>query len=460
MSVINIDYKNFINGESQSDLIADKGFSPATTQINLTKTRGMFYFNESPTDRGGATLTGNIIASCPDPAYSGNDRYYIDDEGAFYLIDSVTFTQKQAGAGSYTYQLGTTDLIPFRGNFYFTSQSTIGTFDNNMAIINEEWWSGLNNLYRHPMEVIEGELFIGNLNLIYYYDGTSTGTAFTLPTGVNVTSLRKHTDGRTLLAFTGSTADFSHIRNGQGKVYYCDPISRDWIREVDIEAQVEGTRSVGGIIYTTYGNIVGYFNGKGLEFLKKLDYSTTTYSQCMDNMEDVLLIRDGLYVKAFGNLGNGRVWWNCFYNETNSNHINNIAYKGDNKLLIAFQGASAGTGLLQEIDYDNAGVIGKFISNKIRFGQKVHIDKIEIVHDITNNAGTTQFEVHQKDLQGNINNAYGHSGLIATPTYVSQNVDETRIDCDIKESIFQLGIVPITDDIGFKEIRIYYEPIR
>jgi hypothetical protein len=102
---------SFISGESSSPDLSDGGFSPDSFGINLSKTKGMLYFTESPTERAGVTLTGNIVASCVDPALTGNDAYYIADDGSFYTYNGTTFTDKRAAAANYTYQLGSTDML-------------------------------------------------------------------------------------------------------------------------------------------------------------------------------------------------------------------------------------------------------------------------------------------------------------------------------------------------------------
>lgn len=445
---------DFIRGESSSDYIADGGFSPDSYGLNLTKEPGILYFIESSTDRGGATLTGNIIASCPDPQTTGNDAYFIDDEGAFYRLNGATLTKGFTGAN--TYQLGTSDLKPFNdANFYATSTTAVAQFDNNLGTVTENWWTGLTSGFRHPLEVVEKELFIADKNVIYYWDGTTSGTAFTLPVQQNVTSLRKHPDGKTLLAFTGGTADFSHTRNGAGKVYYCQPTLRGssiegWSREVELESQVEGTIVVGGVVFATWGKNLGYFDGNGLVWLKRLETSGTTYSQSMANNEDILLFRDGINVKAYGNLGAGNVFWNCFRNTTNTNHITNIHYKGDNKVLYSFQGASAGTGLLQEVDYDNAGTVGNFYSNRYFTPEERVYRFIDILHTVTNSGGASEFGVKYRDLDDNESNIIS-DGVIS---YLNQTVSRTQKAMNVRSNAFQLVLQGSTDDIGYKQIRI------
>lgn len=451
METLDISAKDFIAGESQSDAIADAGFSPLSYGLNLTRRLGVLHFLGTSTDRGGATLTDDIVAICRDPAISGNDIYAVDDAANIYTLSGATFTKRQTGAQ--TYQLGTTDLVTFQSNFYVTSQLTVGQFDNNATNFTENWWTGLTSGYRHPLEVVEDELFIADKNVIYYWNGTSSGVAFTLPQDQNVTSMRRHTDGRTLLAFTGGTADFSHTRPNSGRVYYCNPTIRDWEREIELSAQVEGTRVVGGVIFCTWGKRFGYFDGNGLIFLKKLETSETTYSHSMSNMEDILLVRDGTYVLAYGDIEAGRKWWRVASFPTLLG-ITCVFGKGDNKFLTAYTSSAGSVETLTELDLDDVGSGGQFYSRVINFPRQVKIRKIVLFHDPTNDSGTTWFTVTYRDtLQ--VSESDLKEFLITNLSVV-----RSSIECDLTTDMFQVKLTLNNDDIGFRLIRIYYEPIE
>lgn len=448
MAILEINKNNFLSGESSADFASDKGFSPDSRGLNLINKRGSLALNAVATDRGGAVLTGNIIASANDANFLGNDKYFIDDEGAFYTLNGTTFTKRQTASGTFT--LGTSDLIQFKLVTYATSNGAVYEMTGSNLATLQNWWDGLNTNVRHPMEIVEDELFIADQNIIYFWNGTSSGTAFTLPTQSRVTTLRKHPDGRTLLAFTSKTDDFSHTQNQNASVYYCDPNLRDWTREVKLESQVEGSHVNGGVVYVTYGKNFGFFDGNGLQPLKRLNTSGTTYSHNIISFEDIVMFRDGLHVRAFGDLGAGNIFWSAFYNETNTNNINCLSYKGDNVLLIAFQGATAGTGLLQEQDYDSIGTTGRFYSNRIDFGQEVHISRIDLLHDAT--TAITRFILYSRDLTDTENIIEDKtSGGITT---------KIRIQTDIKIDIFQLFLSPQNDDLRFYAIRIHYDPIK
>lgn len=450
MAISVINSNEFLKGESSADWAPDGGFSPSSYGLNLIKTRGLLYFSEGPTARGGATLTGNPIAFCVDPALTGNDAYFIDDEGAYYTYNGTTLTKRQTGV--YEYQLGSSDLIPFGGNFYATSKTTVAQFNNDIGTLTEDWWSGLNGSYRHPLEVIEDELFIANLNVVYFYNGSSSGTAVTLPTGMNVTSLRKHTDGRTLLAFCGTTADFSHTRNGSGRVYYIDPNLRDWTREVVLPEQVEGTRVVGGVIFCTYGDQLGYFDGNGLNFLKKLGTSATTYSQSLSNMEEILIVRDGINCLAFGDLGRGKVWWNLSRPLFSGSLINCPFYKGNSVMLFGNVNGTAGE--LTEVDFKNTGVDGVFYSNRMPMATENIVRRVELLHTPSNSSGATIYDVGSRDELTDTTTTFH------TFSETNETISYRRIEANIRTQVFQLVIDPSTYSLGYKMMRIYHEPIE
>jgi len=452
LTILNAD--TFILGEGESNAIADRGFSTLTKDVNLTKERGVLYFNETETDRGGATLTGNVIASTYDASFLGNDVYLLDDDGAFYTLNGSTLTKRQTDSTN-SYVIGTSEIEQFRGNLYATSTDIARLTGSDLTALDHDWWTNtrshaaLESSYRHPLETVEDTLYIADKNKIHTWDDSTTVyNAMSLPTSVNITSLRRHPDGQHLIAFCGVTANYSHTGGGGGLIYIIDTVNLEWIREIKIEAQIEGSTNVGGVIYVTYGDKLGYFNGDGITYLKTLN-SATTYSHNLGSMEDMLLVRDGTDILAYGDLGKGKVFWRIASNRTNSQAINNFIYKGENKLLLAYSDGSGG-GLLKEIDYDNAGIYGELVTNKIDFGSKVWIRKIVILHTETNGAGTSAFNVFSLDSEGD-------STTIRNVSYSSKTVTETRIDTNIYTDYFQLKITGSNDDIGYRRVVVFYE---
>ncbi|MCK4500872.1 hypothetical protein KAU11_10255 [Candidatus Babeliales bacterium] len=451
MKIATIDAKQFRLGESPTEHEAERGFSPETYGLNLLKEKGMMYPSGSKTDIGSTTLLGKVIAKAKDTSYLGNDQYFLDDEGNFYTYDG-TFTKRQTDSVK-TYQLGTSDMIQFQGNTFATSTDDIAMLtSSDLTSIDHDWWSitkahGTMDIgVRHPLEVVEDHLYIGDGNYIHTYDGTTTGyQTIVLPQGVNVISLRKGSDGRSLLAFCGETANYSHSLGLSGKVYYIDTVTFAFIKEVKLESQVEGTINHEGAVMCTWGKNFGYFDGTGLVWMRDL-VSDTTYSHNLESMEDTLLIRDSKYVVAYGDLGKGKVFWKMYIA---GDSVDVIAYLGSGKVAIGY--LSGSTDYLKYFDINEVGSVGYFFSNPITLPGKVWIRRIEIEHDKTT-AVWNEFPVNYKaDDAGSAN--------ITNVSYLSSQtgISRTRLDVNILASIFAVGIQWYNGSLGMRKISIYYE---
>lgn len=446
MGVIEINHKDFLAGEAQWDYL-DGGFSPDSNSLNLFLKPGVLNFGLSQNDRGGATLVGNIIASAYDKNFAGNDSYHVDDQGNFYTLSAATLTKRQTVVAD-TFSLGTSDMIQFRGNTYATGAGRITQLTaSNLTGVDSSWWTGLTTNVRHPMEVLEDKLYIGDLNTVLFFDGTTSGTAVTLPPDCNITSLRRHPDGRHLIAFTGLTQNASHTSGNPGKVYIINKETLQWEREILTDNQIEGSRNVGGIIYCTFGKKLGYFTGSGVKFLKQLKTSGTTYSQSIGNFEDFLIIRDGTNALAFGDLGNGKKSWHNFFQGAT---INNLFYKGNGAILIGTASAT-----LIELDFATAGVSGAFFTRRYLFPSEVKIRRIVFTHDAKPQGSIKQFTVSSRDADDLVTTiraiSYGTEG---TPS-------RTRIDgIDLTTDLFQMKVAPSSGLLGIKLIRIYYDTVN
>lgn len=457
MEVLTIGPQDFIKGESSADWVSDRGFSPSSFGLNLTKKRGVLQMIESPTDIGGATLTGNVITATYDRTLSGNDVYLGDANGAFYTLSSAGVLTKRQTVAADTFTLGTSEMLGFSTSFgspftYATSDSRVIQFTGQNLVTaapTTDFWTGLNTGVRHPLERVEDRLYIGDANLIHAWDGTtSTASWVVLPSDVNITSLRKHPDGKNLIAFCGVSQNYSHTRGGGGRIYIVDLTLRDWVREIDTEVQVEGSRLVGGVVYCTFGANVGYFDGDGIILLKRLSDSATTYSHNLGNMEDILTVRDGRHIRCFGDLGAGRVWWRSALTvNTTDDPINCHIYRGDNKLLIAYRDTSADP-FLKQVDFDNSSAsIGIFFSNRYIFPREVIVRRIEVVHK--NGVGTYAFT--NNDLKDTV---VSLSDTITT----SGTETKTRRNMNVKLDAIQWRMGEGPGEI--KQIRIFYDYVR
>jgi len=353
-------------------------------------------------------------------------------------------------------------MVKYKGSVYGTSTQDIALLTGgDLTAIDHDWWSntrghGATQLgYRHPLEIVEDTLYIGDQNNIHTWDGTtSVANAMTLPEGVNIVSLRKHPNGQNLLAFCGETANFIHTRSGGGVLYVIDTVNLEFIREIKLEAQVEGTINVGGVIYVTYGNKVGYFNGDGITPLRELTGNqNTTYSGQLGSAEGVLLIRDGKDVLAYGDLGQGNVWWRAYRTSANGGTaVTAIGYKGSNELIVGYISSLAAQ-TLDIVNIRSTGTAGGFYSNQYLAGQHIAIRRIEVDHTETPVSGTHAFIAELLDSAGN-------SKYSATTTYTNTPSQHTSLYLDAFLRGIQLKLTPSSGAMGFREIRIYGESIE
>lgn len=457
--ILTIDFKNFTLGESKSARIADRGFSPESYGVNFYAEQGTMYFAGGDTDLS-TNLEDNPICFATDPDYLGQDAYVVGDAGKFYTLDGTTLTKRQTDSGR-TYQIGASDAVKFLGDLYVTSKTDIAKLTGStLSSIDATWWSAtrahgvLQSSYRHPLEVVEDTLYIGDKNELHTWDGTtSVDAALTLPYYINIISLRKHPDGRHLIAFCGVTANYSHVRNGGGKIYIIDTVNLEWVREIDIESQIEGSRNVGGVVYVTYGDKLGYFNGDGIAWVRDLAAGSVTYSHQMSNAEDTLLIRDGQDVLAYGDLGQGKVWWRPYRTQAASGTVfTALGYKGADTILTGYQNGSA-VSKLYSVELNTAGLGGVFYSNHYQLGSHVAIRRIEIDHTLTPASGTHAMFLQVKDMSGTVL----YSGTIS---YTNDPKQTSRVDLDAFAYDVQIQIYPTNGSMGFRQIRIYGESIE
>lgn len=448
MQTITIKAKHFASGESTFDYGDDHGFSYESGPLNLLVHPGWVYSQGGNGDISGGILTDNPIASAVDPTYLGNDLYILGDGGKFYTLNTTTLSLKQTVAAD-TFAIGTSDLLPFKGNIYATSTSRVIQLTSNFAAVDSSWWTGLDSTSRHPLERVEDKMYIGNLNVIEIFDGTNTsGTgagSITLPTNVNITSLRRHPDGKTLIAFCGQTIDYSHTRPNGGLVYLVDTNLKQWTREIQTNSQVEGSRLVEGVVYTTYGANVGYFTGSGIKFLKKLQTSTVLYSNQLSNIEGILLVCDGLNVKAFGSIGLGKVWWTIGAGNATLKMVGN---QGNGNFVFGFA-----TNTLYQLNTASVGTSGgPFYTNRYQFGQEVMIRRIVIVHTATV-AGTNRFIFYSRDTENT-------SSAMVDKTYSTAGIVRTTIETNTRSDFFQGVFSWQNGAMGLKEIVVYFDPIE
>jgi hypothetical protein len=228
-------------------------------------------------------------------------------------------------------------------------------------------------------------------------------------------------------------------------MFIIDTVNFEFEREIDIDAQVEGSVNVGGVIYVTYGQNLGYFNGDGITFLRKLGpNSNPTYTHNLANKEGVLLVRDESAVLAYGNLGKGNVFWYP-YKAAASNIISSIYYYGNNKVLTSSSGQK-----LDYLDFSLVSGAASWDSNFYSFPGKVWIRKIEPEMDtMASGSDLTFYSLDQNNnATQQLTMTYAADGAIA---------EKTRM-CNILTSLFKLRVTFAAGNTkGLRKVTVFYE---
>jgi len=439
-------------GVSLNNDHANAGYSPEERGHNLEYSQGaILYPQPAPVDLS-ANVTGNIIAFENDPNFLGNDAYAVDASGAFYTIDGTTVTKRQTDSTN-SYAYGTTDMKYFRGALYATTtQEVVQLQGSDLSTIDDDFWTdtesrtALQNFYRHPLEVVEDTLYIADKNMIHTWDATdSVYAAMSLPDSFNITSLRVHTDGRHLMAFCSETVNYSHTQKARAKIYLIDTVTLEFIREIDVDDQTEGTINAGGVTYVTYGKNFGYFNGDGYTFLRKLNTLEPTYNHGLASKDGIVLIRERPAILAYGDIGTGQnVFWYPFFNTVNGNSLGAIGNQGDNRVL-----ASYTSNKLAQIDFDLVNGTTAWKSNPISFSGKVWIRKIVIETEPLASGSDHDFYMVNKN---------GTQTLLFSMTYSEDGaISEKTKMVNIYTDLIWFKWDWIATPKGVKKITIFYE---
>lgn len=332
---IRIDASDFIKGMSTSTEISDGGFAP-TSIVNPIITPGVLYGPGTITDKS-TNVTGRFIASCEDfAASSADDRYFVDDEGAYYSWNGTTITKEVTDANTTVYIDGRTDLAPYQGNFYATVTTDV-TLWNGAATLDNDWWTNtksktaLSTGVPHPLLVFENILWIGDGQYLHNVNNTTAN--------YNVLQLESNEVIQALGIDPGSGLMLISVSVGQNasttqfktnKVLIYDGYSNKPRRSVIVDERISAFYSVGGVTYVTYGKNLGYWNGSGITFLRKLSdvsYSNTSLPtrHRMTNIDNTLYVADGQYLLAFGEILKGqKVFYYLMNNNTDMSLITHL----------------------------------------------------------------------------------------------------------------------------------------
>ena len=465
MARITIDKTQFFAGERSEDFIDDGGYSADSRGVNPTIRKGMIHGVDTLDDSIDSTPDGETIASCKDEELLGHDLMTLDDVGKLYSINGTTKAEiADAGTANGSWSDGTSDLIPFRGDLFATTTREVVRFSgSNYASVDHDWWTNtrshgaLENSYRHPMEVVEGVLYIADKDNLHLWDGTnSQENAMTLPGDCNITAMVKHPNGRYLIVFTAGTANFAGTQNSQIIAYVIDTVSLEFIQEVPLNEQVGAAKVNKGIVYVRYGHEnmkFGFFDGSAVQLIRQLptdgNESLAGYKHTMQLWKEFLLITTDDHVYAYGEINPGQnAFWKAYTREGDCLYCD--ALDNDHILI---QHEDGGDEPMIRRDLSVAGGGMSFQTGKITLPYEAMITKITFEHEEYSGSGTFGFDVYQittDDERIQIGDVlYNNLGNKVRRTSIYPNVFvDTNMDLEINHS---------NDILGFSKIVIEYE---
>jgi len=373
-------------GMSSSGNISDGAFSDETSAINPLIEQGVLYAPPTPVDADTDTrLTGGIIASSPDMnVLAPTNRLIVADNGTAYRYNGTNLTAAAINLTvSETWTKGLTDIIIFEGEAYVSSRAKLTRWENNNTIDAGASWpyAFSSGTSPHVGLVYEKSMYWSDKNVLLKQDtvgdGVAPTTVLTLSADQVITALGIDPGSGRMLIATSTALDVSNTLAKVNRLSWYDGNSTKPDKVVIIEDMITAFHTVGGTIFVGYGQNLGYINGSGISFLRKLknvslNNEQLPYKHNMASNNNILYVLDGLQVLAYGEVITGRkIFWYAFKNNANTNKPTALFFAGSNKLGIAYA-----TTKFVTIDISSSAIDGfgtTFVSNVYNFPRPIFL---------------------------------------------------------------------------------------
>ncbi len=337
--------EDFVKGMSTSPDISDGGFSNETDNVNLTFSPGLIYAPAAGVDSDTDTrLTGNIIASSPDmELIAANNRLLVGDNDTYYKYNGTKIiAAPYTGGTASTTSAGFTDIITYRGEAYVSCKERIKRWQSNNTIT--DLGSFTTATVPHPMIVYENNFYAADANLLLQATAVNTmpTTILTLDVNQVIMAIGIDPGSGLMLISTTSTTDTSGTLPAINKLLWYDGNSQKVTKAVLIEDCIYGFHTVGGTTFVGFGKNIGYINGSGISFLRKLKNVTNIqaelpYKHHFSHIANTLYVLDGKQILAFGEILPGaKKFYYAFNNNVNTNKYISIGDGGGGKLVFSF----------------------------------------------------------------------------------------------------------------------------
>lgn len=303
--------QDMIKGLSSSDFINDGGFSSVCQASNIWKTPGLLYGAPPITD-GTGDLTDDLIASS---SYSNTNatpiRAFVGNEGNYYSTNATALVLKQTDSTNPTlYKKGFTDMVSYgvNGDIFTTNEKCVVQWNEGTTFDVTFFTFTTQTSVPHPALVFENNVYYGDKNLLHRQ--TAVGVVPTVvlelsPEQTIVTLAADPGTGRMLIS-TVEGLNASDTVNKIARVHYYDGLSNKPIKTIIVDEMITAFRPVGATLFIGYGQNLGYWNGGGIKFLRKLDVTLTQsqipYKHNLTNFGHILCVVEGAKILAYGDI--------------------------------------------------------------------------------------------------------------------------------------------------------------
>lgn len=461
---IEFGWQDFVAGATTSNETADGGFTPSSQHINTVVYPGLVYSSPNGTNQS-TNLTDTLIASCE---YESNttptyDHLYVDDTGGYYRQSGQTITKDYSGAQTSRYTTGITDMVAYDTDAFVTLTNDVSKYAPNSSL-DEDWWTNtmaqaaLGTSRWHPMLVFQQLLWIADGNKLHTFDAaTVTATADVLELGEFEKIIALGIDPGTglMMISTTNAFDSSDITQRTNAIYLYDGFSSKPRKKTLVDDMVTFIYPVGGVVYMGYGLCIGAWNGSGITFMRRLTRSTQLppYKHVVSNYQNILLVRDGNEVWAYGEIVPGKKGWFPFLKNRSSDTSSTadyalVAHTGEGNVTVSFSSSKA---YQYSIDTQSAGT-GTLVVRKIDFPRPCFVRMIRILTTAvttTSGIGTVGFYDETGTLRSPEKATFGVSG---STTYVHD-----FIYGGFKSMSAQPSITFASQAFGVERIIVYYD---
>lgn len=478
------------SGMSSSDYATDGALGNNSSQLNPFVTpgiiRGMSDVNDTNTN-----LVDNIIASSEDVTGGLKARLVVGDAANYYTIDTTSaLTKVFTGTDTSNYTFGRTDIENQSNNggtgAAFVSHGTDIAMWNGSTTVTEDWWTTIAYYTgtTHPpaLRGVPHPLLNYNTNL-WVADGSQLHNIIpdaaiiatsSVCVNLSVLSLELYSTiyalgvdpatGLMLISYQ-DTSNQGDTISSQFFVGLYDGYSTGLRRKIPVDDLVTAFHNVGGIVYVTYGNKIGYFNGNGIVFLRRLmnvvDSTTTLlYKHRVAHVNNVLLIADGPTIVGYGEPvgGKPKTWFNLGTTLGSTDKATAICPLGSNKFGLFNFATFASEFNFRTYDMSSAVGAGFAIEfNNIYFPRPVFVRRMRVITTgITHTNSGNDISINIFDETGTALPISTANRVIAIPngtTKYTFDFDFTQAKC----MAIQPLIIGTTNAWGLVRVYIYYD---